>query len=207
MEIIQNTVTVEMAKAIAEFQAKCPEIGLDGEVSFGGRKFKYATLPNIVKTTQPALTAAGLTVIQPIVGGVIYTYVVCAKDGSMLTAWMALPERLKLQDTGSDITYCRRYMYVSLLGIVGEEDKDAENLKDIPAKGAPAKPAVPKKAVMTAEAKAAVIAKIQNGKKGALDGPLAGGSMAKLNTMFTMTEDDMRDIWDAIDYKVAADAK
>jgi hypothetical protein len=207
MEIIQNTVTVEMAKAIAEFQAKCPEISLDGEVSFGGRKFKYATLPNIVKTTQPALTAAGLTVIQPIVGGVIYTYVVCTKDGSMLTAWMALPERLKLQDTGSDITYCRRYMYVSLLGIVGEEDKDAENLKDIPAKGAPAKPAVPKKAVMTAEAKEAVMAKIANGKKGSLDGDKAKESMTALRGMFTMTEDDERDILSAIEMKILADTQ
>jgi hypothetical protein len=196
-----------MAKAIAEFQAKCPEISLDGEVSFSGRKFKYATLPNIVKTTQPALTAAGLTVIQPIVGGVIYTYVVCAKDGSMLTAWMALPERLKLQDTGSDITYCRRYMYVSLLGIVGEEDKDAENLKDIPAKGAPAKPAVPKKAVMTAEAKEAVMAKIANGKKGSLDGEKAKESMTALRGMFTMTEDDERDILSAIEMKILADTQ
>jgi hypothetical protein len=206
MEIIQNTVTVEMAKAIAEFQANCPEINLDGSVKFGNRDFGYATLPNIIKLTQPQLKEAGLLVIQPILGNVIYTHIVCLKDGSMLTAWMELPDRHKLQETGGDITYCRRYMYVSLLGVVGEEDKDAENMKDIPAKGAPAKPAVPKKAVMTAEAKEAVMAKIANGKKGSLDGDKAKESMSKLQAMFVMTEDDERDIWDAIDFKVSADA-
>ena len=124
-------ITIEMAKALSKFQSICPEINLDGKVSFGKTDFRYATLPNIITKTRKPLEEAGLVVSQPMIGGKIHTVLVCIADGSVLTSEMDLPERTKLQDTGGDITYLRRYMYVSMLGIVGEEDKDAENMEPI----------------------------------------------------------------------------
>ena len=120
-----------MAEALSKFQAGCPEINLDGKVKFGNTEFKYATLGNIIKLTKGPLKEAGLVISQPIVGEKLITLLTCIEDGSILQAEMTLPTRNKLQDTGADITYCRRYMYVSLLGIVGEDDKDAENMEPV----------------------------------------------------------------------------
>jgi|GEM_PF-7106302 len=123
-----------MAEALTKFQATCPDINLDGKVKFGNTEFKYATLGNILKLTKGPLKEAGLVISQPILGDKIITVLTCLEDGTALRAEMTLPNRNKLQDTGADITYCRRYMYVSLLGIVGEDDKDAENMGEIPKK-------------------------------------------------------------------------
>jgi len=124
-------ITPAMAAALSKFQAACPEINLDGKVKFGNTEFRYATLGNILKLTKSPLKDAGLVITQPIFGDKIITLLTCIEDGSLLQAEMTLPNRNKLQDTGADITYCRRYMYVSLLGIVGEDDKDLENMEPI----------------------------------------------------------------------------
>ena len=64
-------ITIEMAKALSKFQSICPEINLDGKVSFGKTDFRYATLPNIITKTRKPLEEAGLVVSQPMIGGKI----------------------------------------------------------------------------------------------------------------------------------------
>jgi len=158
----KQEMTIEMAKALATFQDTCPDIDLDGTVKTEKYTFKYATLPNIIKKTRAALSAAGLVVMQPINERVVQTIVFCVKDGTSLGASMALPERGKLQDTGADITYIRRYLLVSILGIVAEDDKDAVFMP--PLEAPKAKPKVLTKPMLDR-----AILRISEGEKGVLE--------------------------------------
>jgi hypothetical protein len=172
-------ITIQMATALSKFQAACPEINLDGEVKFGNTKFKYATLGNILKSTKGPLKEAGLARSQPIMGDKLYTILTCIEDGSSLQSEMTLPNRNKLQETGADITYCRRYMYVSILGIVGEDDKDAENMEP-----------VSKKPVMTKQLFDKAMARIADGEPGILKKSLE---------MLTIPESFLRQLKEAED--------
>ena len=117
-------ITEDMAKALAKFQANAPKIDLDGEVKFKDVAFKYATLGNILTTIRPAMGEAGLSITQPIVDGVLHTFVI-APDGSSLHAAMTLPQTNDPKQLGGTITYYRRYMATSMLGLSGEKDMDA----------------------------------------------------------------------------------
>lgn len=89
--------------------------------------FEYAPLDEVLAKTRPALNAQGLALIQPIVeegGGIVVRTILAHSSGAFMETSMRLGRPDSMQDLGSKITYARRYMVGSLLGVAPEEDDD-----------------------------------------------------------------------------------
>lgn len=112
-------------KALATFQEKVPKIDLDGTVKTKAYEFKYATLGNIIDKIKAPLKEAGLVYTQTIDGDKIVTTLAAVEDGSTIQSTMPIVFGADPKQVGASITYYRRYALVAMLGIAGEEDKDA----------------------------------------------------------------------------------
>lgn len=151
-----------LAKALSEFQAKCPSINKNAK----GYGYNYADLSNIITTIQPILTECKLILLQPVFGNGkeigVKTIVMHHPSGeyisSSITTEMAKNTFAKMtpvQCVGTIISYFRRYS-LPIIGIVSDEDTDgADPSKKQPAKPnkqtPPAKPAKPKTEWLTDE--------------------------------------------------------
>lgn len=120
--------------ALTQFQQACPILKKDSEA---GTKFKYkyGSLPMILEEIKPHLGAAGLAISQPVQAkdGIQYidTIIYHAESGTDLRSRMILPDfefdqMNRIQSQGAIITYIRRYALISILGLVPEEDNDAQ---------------------------------------------------------------------------------
>lgn len=120
----------QLAAALVKFQA---EIGAVAKTSANPFfKSKYAALPDVVQHAQPVLAKFGLAVSQT-VGfwatdtGVIDTLTTTLVHESGETVRDTMRLHLVKDDPqaqGSAITYARRYAYMSILGLVADEDDD-----------------------------------------------------------------------------------
>ena len=114
--------------ALAQFQAEVNPVPKTSENTFF--KSKYADLATIVEHTRRLLTEKGLLVSQfPGIDDGKPTLVTVLAHVS--GEWMESETPLKLakddpQAQGSAITYMRRYAYCACLGIVADDDDDAE---------------------------------------------------------------------------------
>lgn len=94
-------------------------------------KNKFASLASIRKSTQPALSKHGISLIQPwqqLPNGdiVIYTKLLHASGQSIESSCVVVRGNKNDQQFGASVTYMRRYQISSLLGISAEEDDDGE---------------------------------------------------------------------------------
>ena len=130
--------------ALSEFQQDCPTI-FKGETGYG---YKFADLARIVKVINPILHKHGLTYTQPIKGSELHTIIVHPASGTTIESWVDLRHDVSLkgqnvfQIMGSQITYNRRYLLASILGLITDSDQDAQGQQTNPekTKKAPAKP-------------------------------------------------------------------
>lgn len=92
--------------------------------------FRYADLEAILKATRPALSANGLALVQPIDtrpdGSSTMTTMLVHSSGEVLASEVLIP---KMGDRdpkqyGALITYLRRYMATSILGVSADDDLD-----------------------------------------------------------------------------------
>ena len=91
--------------------------------------FYYADMAKILAAVIPALSARGVSFLQPLHQGAdgscwLYT-IVAHKDGCMLITKVKLAESKDIKAFGTQITYLRRYMAGPALGVSAEDD--AEN--------------------------------------------------------------------------------
>ena len=116
---------------ILEFQNSIDTIKKDAK----NPHFKntYASLCNILSEVKPILNALKLTLTQPIIEGVVYTIVTDTVSGESLSSGIKLPENLSPQNTGSAITYFRRYTISSLLSLEIDDDDDGNAASVTPA--------------------------------------------------------------------------
>ena len=96
-----------------------------------GRGFQYASLGALLGAVKPVLAKHGLGVVQAFRdygdgNGCVETTVVHETGESMSTVSPPFHVDPNPQKTGAWITYYRRYMLSSLLGVLGDEDDDAE---------------------------------------------------------------------------------
>lgn len=124
-----------LAKAQADFEPipKTETATVQGETA-GGKsfsyQFSYAPLENILAACVPALNAQGLFFSQPLAsnenGGHQLRTWLCHSSGAMIELETDIPTdpRTKIQQLGSAITYLRRYVAQSVLGVSAEEDDD-----------------------------------------------------------------------------------
>lgn len=134
------TITPQMAAALVKFQSTVPKIDLSTEVSIptkSGRdiKFNYATLANIMSQIREPMKDAGLAFSQVLGDGTLSTILMCAEDGSTIVSTMPLKIEGDPKHIGQMITYFKRYSLAAILGIAGEDDKDAGNLVGVSIRG------------------------------------------------------------------------
>jgi hypothetical protein len=132
-----------MDKAISlkllAFQKKVEAITKDLENPYF--KSQYFDVNKVIQNIKPVLNDVGLVVLQPMtmVGDkqAIKTVILDSDTGAEYSETTTIPETVKAQDTGSAITYFRRYCLTSLLLLQGETDDDGNVASD-------AKPKYPK---------------------------------------------------------------
>lgn len=95
---------------------------------FGNR---YADLEEVVKTVRPFLEATGLGVVQTVQyvdSAAVFVSQLVDTEGNVKrqVAFPFDPGKAGPQAIGSALTYARRYGYLLLFDLVGEEDDDGE---------------------------------------------------------------------------------
>jgi hypothetical protein len=104
---------------------------------------RYPSLAEVRNTVLPPLTAEGIAVTQlpttPQEGMVGVTTGLWHTSGQYLCSTLAMPVPAKVvkgerqlldpQDYGSALSYCRRYALLAVCGVAGDEDDDAERLR------------------------------------------------------------------------------
>lgn len=121
----------KLAEALSTFQGSVKQPKLNKDVSVemkaGGKyTFKYATLSACMEAAAPALKESGLAVTQLVnkTKGELVT-VLMHKSGQYVTSVLPLNLNQNYQALGSAITYLKRYSYCAILGIVADDDDDA----------------------------------------------------------------------------------
>lgn len=124
---------MKLAKALSLAQAEMPAIGKDS-VNPHFRS-KFASLAAIVTAMRPVLAKHGLSVIQwPICEGAMIglNTALMHESGEMVEGrfWIPVAEKDlgNPQSFGKLMTYLRRYSLCAILGIVADDDDDAESL-------------------------------------------------------------------------------
>ena len=118
-------------KALANFQYEIPIIHKDSK----GFSYTYTDLPEIVRVITPYLHKHCLGFTQLIEGNQLKTIIFHYESGESIESSADIPEETmkgmnKFQTLGSAITYLRRYMLSSALGLVTDKDLDATSLED-----------------------------------------------------------------------------
>jgi len=123
-------------KAMAEFKASAPDIVKDKLVDYTNKlgqrvKYKHATLPNLCKKINPALSKYGLSASWDTSqnGQIVVTCKITHKLGHSEQTTLSAPmdnsgSKNTIQAIGSTITYLQRYTLLSLLGLSADDDDD-----------------------------------------------------------------------------------
>lgn len=128
----------QLVMALAKAQSQFEEITKNATgYSALGEPFRYADSAEITAKTRPALTANGLTLVQPIVqestGAVLLT-ILMHEGGETLESRIKLSDQITAQDFGAQISLMRRYAKCALLDLAAEDDADALGLRGHSAK-------------------------------------------------------------------------
>ena len=114
--------------ALAAFQQEVKAIGKDSKAY----TYNYASLDHIVETITPLLKKHKLGFSQPLGGDSVRTILFHTPSGETIESEINIPQGIELkgmnsfQVLGSGITYLRRYSLSSILGLVTDEDIDAQ---------------------------------------------------------------------------------
>lgn len=118
-----------LSAALSEFQGKIKQPQMSKEVTVQTKsgskyKFKYADLSACMAAAAPVLMETGLSVAQIIIDRKLIT-LLTHKSGQWLKSEVGIGSASTYQDLGSAITYLKRYSYCAILGIVADDDDDA----------------------------------------------------------------------------------
>lgn len=121
---------IELAKALLAFQKDAPPIHFDAKNPHFGNK--CASLAGVVAAIRPALNKQGVIYTQQptTLDGLpaLRTTLTHAESGDELEDVMPLfLAKSDAQGYGSALTYARRYALLSVLGLVGDDDDDANH--------------------------------------------------------------------------------
>lgn len=124
----------KLAGALAKAQGAFEAIGKTREVRVktrdgGSYTFAYAPLDEVLRAVRPGLAGNGLALTQTVADGEKgrrMTTTLLHESGEWMSSTTTLPgQATTAQEFGSQITYMRRYAIVSILGVVADEDDDA----------------------------------------------------------------------------------
>jgi len=127
---MQSNEINELAMALVSAQAEFSAVPKGSTNPFF--KSKYAALPDVVASASPVLAKHGLAVSQHIATGmngsdILVTYLIHT-SGQYIAHDMTLHMvKDDPQAQGSAVTYARRYAYMSVLGLVADDDDDGNS--------------------------------------------------------------------------------
>ena len=130
---MQSCTIGQLTEALSKFQGSVKQPKLNKSVKVvtkDGRSytFQYADLGACISAAAPELQKNGLAVIQTIQGQVLVT-TLSHSSGEFINSQLPLHQETlasaSFQSIGSMITYLKRYAYCAILGIVADEDDDA----------------------------------------------------------------------------------
>lgn len=131
--MIQSDSVTKLTDALAKAQAKFDKLKKDTTGQEGHLKFQYVQLPDVLNMVRPLLNAEGIYLNQPIIrdenGNLRLTTRVQLSEEFMQSDGIPLPATAPGKELGKIITYARRIDLMPFLGITGEEDEDAPDLK------------------------------------------------------------------------------
>jgi len=124
----QSDTLEHLAAALVEAQTQMTDVAKGRTANAGTYGYAYADLSDVLATVRPVLAAHGLTIMQTAEvtehDAVVYTTLM-HRSGQYLTAQpVRLPAGKTAQNTGSALTYARRYSVMALLGIAAGDDDD-----------------------------------------------------------------------------------
>ena len=139
---MQSNEINELASALVAAQAEFSAVPKGSTNPFF--KSKYAALPDVVASASPVLAKHGLAVSQHVTtneqgADMLITYVLHTSGQFIAHGMMLHMVKDDPQAQGSAITYARRYSYMSALGLVADDDDDANSATKAK-QNAPAKP-------------------------------------------------------------------
>ena len=121
----------ELATALAAAQAELPAVLKDKTAKGEKFSYRYVGLDTVMPAALKVLSKHSLAVVQPVGhgqdGDTTLTTMLLHKSGE----WIADTQRLLLvkadpQGQGSAITYARRYGLMAMIGLVADDDDDAQ---------------------------------------------------------------------------------
>ncbi len=122
----------ELAAALAKFQGSLEQPKMNSTVKVstrtgGSYNFKYADFATCKKAAQKALMENGLSVTQLVEEDNSVMSVLLHSSGQWIASKIRIPAKdgSDAQAIGSAITYAKRYGYCAILGIVADDDDDA----------------------------------------------------------------------------------
>lgn len=118
--------------ALVKFQKDVPTIPKNKINPFFGSK--YAELSTVIDTCSPSLNNNGLAVIQSFKSennrNMLVT-ILCHESGETLDSCIYLPEISDAQKLTAAVTYLRRTAYLSIVGLVADEDDDGNSTSNV----------------------------------------------------------------------------
>ena len=121
----------KLAIALAKFQGSLEQPSLNSEVKVktktgGEYKFKYADLSECKRAAKQPLADNGLSVCQLIEDDYSIRTILLHSSGQWISSKVRMPSNTAdAQSIGSAITYAKRYAFCAILGIVADDDEDA----------------------------------------------------------------------------------
>ena len=121
----------KLATALAKIQGKLEQPSLNSEVKVktktgGEYKFKYADLSECKRAAKQPLADNELSVCQLIEDDYSIRTILLHSSGQWISSKVRMPSNTAdAQSIGSAITYAKRYAFCAILGIVADDDEDA----------------------------------------------------------------------------------
>lgn len=119
---------------LIKFQSTVPVIPkncVNPFFSQGAKKALYADLPTVIDTCKPTLNKNNLAVIQTLGvenGKNVLTTLLLHTSGESISSMIMLPEIQDSQKLTAAITYLRRSSYLAIVGLVGDDDTDGNDV-------------------------------------------------------------------------------
>jgi hypothetical protein len=131
---VQSETLNELATALSKAQGEFSAIP-KGELN-PFFKSKYAGLPDVVGLAAPILSKNGLSVSQWVTvdefgSDVLKTFLLHSSGQFIEFSMKMYLSKLDSQGVGSAVTYSRRYSYMSVLGLVADEDDDGNKASPV----------------------------------------------------------------------------
>ena len=123
--------TKEIYPAIIGLQSEMETIARDKTVSQGKFSFKYAPLDSIMEKIKPLFAARGLAVVQAVDKESLTTRLIHTSGEWIESETHLNRDHANMQGFGGEVTYKRRYALSALIGLVSDDDNDAQKVQKL----------------------------------------------------------------------------